>query len=169
MTAVRPGLIALALLAASAPVAAALQLQAYDLRKCVRWDMEPDTGGERSSAWRAARQKARAPLQVFSATAELPEGGTLRKFGACSLRPEGRKRRLRCAPGLDFPLSGASYLTADTQKFRSVAVFSCTSGCDQKIPEAVYELRAQQPDEAVQEKEEHRRSTPFRRACAGLR
>jgi hypothetical protein len=164
-------LLALALAAARGAVAAGipLELQAYDLRKCVRWSITPAPQPQRTMAWRVARLHAKPPLQVFAATAELPEGGTLHEFGACSLRPEGRRLRLRCAPGLDFPLSGASFLAGAPQKFRTVVTFACATGCDQKIPTAVYQLRPVSPGDELQDKEEHQRSTPFRRACAGLR
>lgn len=145
------------------------ELEAFDLRKCVRWSMTPAPQPERSIAWRAAHQRAKPPLQVYSATADLPEGGTLHKYGACSLRQEGRRMRLRCAPVLDFPLSGASFVAANKQEYRTVVTFSCASGCDQKIPDAVYQLRPVASGDALQDKEEHARSTPFRRACAGLR
>jgi hypothetical protein len=154
--------------AAPAP-AAAPEFEAFDLRKCVRWSITPAPQPERSTAWRVARQRAKPPLQVFSATAELPEGGTLHKYGACSLLRERRGTRLRCAPVLDFPLAGASFLAGPKQEYRTAVTFACSSGCDQKIPDAVYQLRTVGPDDALQDKEDHARSTRFRRACAGLR
>lgn len=158
-----------AALAAAPARPSAVELEAYDLRKCVRWSMAPAPEAERSIAWRAARLKAKPPLQVFSATAELPEGGTLHKYGACSLLREGRRTRLRCVPALDFPLAGASFVAAPTQKFRTAIVFACASGCDQKIPDEVYQLLPRPARDPLPQKEEHARATPFRRACAGLR
>jgi hypothetical protein len=161
------GGLAAALLAGAAVAAGPLQV--LDLRKCLRWEAGPALEPVRTAAFRAARLRARAPLQVFSASGDLPEGGTLRKFGACSLQDEGRKSRLRCAPGLDFPLAGASFVAADPQKYKSVIVLKCVAGCDQKIPEPVYLLRADFPDEELRDKEERARSAHFRRTCAGLR
>jgi hypothetical protein len=147
-------------------VAAAPELEAFDLRKCVRWRITPDNDSARSPAWRAAKARARSGLQVFVAGAELPEGGHLRKFGACALRRDGRRLRLGCVPTLDFPLAGASFASAPVQKFRTATTLACTSGCDQKIPDAVYLLNAPAPaDAALAEKEERERGMRFRRTC----
>lgn len=145
-----------------------LELQAYDLRKCVQWAISPAPQPVRSPAYRAARARARGGLEVFTATAELPEGGELRKYGACSYRRVGGKPRLGCVAVLDFPLAGATYVLADVQRLRSATVLRCASGCDQKIPDTVYELHDPAGD-ALQEKEERARSARFRRACASLR
>lgn len=172
MTTARRSLALAALLAGALHAGAgraAGPLETFDLRKCLRWELGPSLEPVRTTAYRAARLRARPPLQVYSASADLPEGGTLRKFGACVYRVEARKARLRCAPGLDFPLSGASFVAADVQKFRGALVLKCVAGCDQKIPETVFALREDPRDEEAREKEEHVRAAPLRRACAGLR
>jgi len=174
----RAALVAAVLLAAGlrpgAGWAAGVELEAFDLRKCLRWEIRPATKPVRTPAWRAARLRARAPLQPFIAQAELPEGGILHKYGACSLRLEGRRPRLhlrlRCAPGLDFPLAGASFVPAEVQPYRGVTTLTCASGCDQKIPERVYQQRERADGKGWRrEDEDHARAAPFRRACASLR
>lgn len=171
MTAGRP--LVLCLLAATALLAApvrsaGVELEAYDLRKCVQWSISPAPQPVRSAAYRAARARARGGLEVFSATAELPEGGELRKYGACSFRRVGGKPRLGCVAVLDFPLAGATYVLSDVQRLRSATVLRCATGCDQKIPDTVYELH-EGTEDAAQEKEERARRARFRRACANLR
>jgi hypothetical protein len=165
----------LALLAAGLALAgpawaAHLELEAYDLRKCLQWSITPAEQPVRSAAYRAARARARGGLEVFVATAELPEGGSLHQYGACSYRRVAGKPRLGCVPVLDFPLAGATFVLANDQRFRTATVLRCASGCDQKIPDLVYALQEDRTsNEAIGEKEERARSAKLRRACAGLR
>jgi hypothetical protein len=171
MTAGRPLVLcflAAGVLHAAAARSAELALEAYDLRKCVQWSISPAPQPVRSAAYRAAKARARSGLEVFTATAELPEGGSLRKYGACSFRRVGGKPRLGCVAVLDFPLAGATYVLADVQRLRSATMLRCASGCDQKIPDTVYELH-ESADDAAQDKEERARGARFRRACAHLR
>ena len=164
-------------LALTAPALATgleLKLETYDLRKCLQWSItrveQPvPQPVARSAAYRAARARARSGIEVFQATAELPEGGSLHKYGACSYRRMGGKPRLGCVPVLDFPLAGASYLTTSEQRFHTAIVLRCVAGCDQKIPDLVYELHEEGSDLDAQEKEERARGVRLRRACAGLR
>jgi hypothetical protein len=163
-------LLAAGLALAAPALAANLGLETYDLRKCLQWSITRSEQPVRSAAWRAAKARARGGLEVFAATAELPEGGLLQKFGACSYRRVAGKPRLACVPVLDFPLAGASYAMADQQPFRTATVLRCVSRCDQKIPDLVYDLHEDAvQDLAAQEKEERVRGTRLRRACAGLR
>ena len=171
MTAGRPLVLcflAAGVLHAATARSAELALEAYDLRKCVQWAISPAPQPVRSPAYRAAKARARAGLAVFTATAELPEGGSLRKYGACSFRRVAGKPRLGCVAVLDFPLAGATYVLADVQRLRSATALRCASGCDQKIPDTVYELH-EPVDDAAQEQEERARGARFRRACANLR
>lgn len=167
----RPLALLAAGLALAAPaLAARLELEAYDLRKCLQWSITRAEHPVRSAAYRAARARARGGLEVFVARAELPEGGSLHKFGACSYRRVAGKPRLGCVPVLDFPLAGATFVLANDQRFRTATVLRCASGCDQKIPDLVYEVHGDRnSDVAVAEKEERARSASLRRACAGLR
>jgi hypothetical protein len=160
-----PALLAGVLLAA--PVAAAsLEFEAHDLRKCLEWSIKPATQADRSPGYRAARARARPGFEVFAADADLAEGGALRKFGACSYRRVAGKPRLGCVPGLDFPLAGANYVAGDGQRARSFILLKCTTGCDQKLPDTVYEITGKQPaDPAAQDKEDRDRSYRFRHAC----
>jgi hypothetical protein len=163
-------LFALGLALAGPALATHLELEAYDLRKCLQWSITRVEQPVRSAAYRAARARARGGLEVFQAKAELPEGGSLRQFGACSFRRVAGKPRLGCVPVLDFPLAGASFVLANDQRFRTATVLRCASGCDQKIPDLVYELHDDTTsDVALTEKEERARSAKLRRACAGLR
>jgi hypothetical protein len=165
-----PLLLAASLALAVPAWAAVPELQAYDLRKCLQWSITRAEQPVRSSAYRAARARARGGLEVFAATAELPEGGELHKFGACSYRHVGGKPRLACVPVLDFPLAGASFAMADQQRLRTATLLRCVSGCDQKIPEAVYDLHeAGVKDLTLREEEERLRGSRLRRTCAGLR
>jgi hypothetical protein len=155
---------------AAGAFAAPLELETYDLRKCLQWTITRTEQPVRSAEYRAARARARGSAEVFSATAELPEGGQLHKFGACTYRRVAGKPRIACVPVLDFPLAGASYVAAEQQRFRTATVLRCVSGCDQKIPDLVYDLHEDAvTDVAAQEKEERARGTRLRRACAGLR
>jgi hypothetical protein len=158
-------------LALAAPVRAAqLELEAYDLRKCVQWSITRAEEPVRTLAYRAAKARARGGLEVFSARAELPEGGLLQKYGACSVRRVAGKQRVACVPVLDFPLAGASYVAAEQQRMRTATVLRCVSGCDQKMPDIVYELHETAvKDAAMREKEQRARGARLRRACAGLR
>ena len=172
MTAAGRTLALAALLAASGHVAAASaaaagpELEAWDLRKCLQWAVRPAPEPVRSAAWRAARARTRPGLEIYAAQAELPGGGELHKFGTCSFRRIGGKARLGCVPGLDFPLAGANFVAADAQPVKSVTALRCTAGCDQKIPEIVYEIRAgMADDEAAAQREERARSARFYRAC----
>src|SRR3954470_24470411 len=100
-------LLAAGLVLAAPALALQPELEAYDLRKCLQWSIKPVEHPDRSAAYRAARARARGGIEVFEATAELPEGGSLHKFGACSYRRVAGKPRLGCVPVLDFPLAGA--------------------------------------------------------------
>jgi hypothetical protein len=163
-------LLAAGLVLAGQAWAARLELEAYDLRKCLQWSITRAEQPVRTAAYRAARARARGGLEVFAATAELPEGGSLHKYGACSYRRVAGKPRLGCVPVLDFPLAGATFVLANDQRFRTATVLRCASGCDQKIPDLVYELQEDRTsDVAVSEKEDRARSAKLRRACAGLR
>jgi hypothetical protein len=163
-------LFALGLALAGPALATHLELEAYDLRKCLQWSITRADQPVRSAAWRAAKARARGGLEVFAASAELPEGGSLHKFGACSYRHVAGKSRFGCVPVLDFPLAGATFVVANDQRFRTTTVLRCATGCDQKIPDFVYELHDdRRSDVAVQEREERARSAKMRRACAGLR
>ena len=167
----RPLALLVAGLALAAPAFAAhLELETHDLRKCLQWSITRAEQPVRTAAYRAAKARARSGYEVFSATAELPEGGLLHKYGACSYRRAGGKPRLACVPVLDFPLAGASFVPADQQRFLTATVLRCASGCDQKIPDLVYDLHDDAlGDLAAQEKEERARGIRLRRACAGLR
>lgn len=163
-------LLAAGLAVAGPALAARLELQAYDLRKCLQWTITRPEQPVRSPDYRAARARARGGLEVFAATAELPEGGLLHKFGTCSWRRIAGKPRLGCVPVLDFPLAGATFVLAAQQPYRTASVLRCASGCDQKIPELVYELHPERTNSAaLREREERARSADLRRACAGLR
>ncbi|MEJ8839723.1 hypothetical protein [Ramlibacter sp. AN1133] len=164
-----PALLAVGLALAAPALASHLELEAYDLRKCLQWSITRADQPVRSPAWRTAKARARGGLEVFAATAELPEGGSLHKYGACSYRRVGGKARMGCVPQLDFPLAGATFVLANDQRFRTATVLRCASGCDQKIPDLVYELDDLGSDIAMQEREERARSAKMRRACAGLR
>ncbi|HET8748168.1 MAG TPA: hypothetical protein VFM98_21400 [Ramlibacter sp.] len=164
-----PALLAAGLLAAPA-FASHFELEAYDLRKCLQWSITRADKPVRTAAYRAARARARGGLEVFQATADLPEGGQLHKFGACSWRHVAGKPRLGCVPVLDFPLAGANFVQARDQRFRTATVLRCASGCDQKIPDLVYQVHEDTTSSlALQEKEERARGAKLRRACAGLR
>jgi len=162
-------LLAPALVLAAPALAAELELEAYDLRKCLQWSITRVEHPERSAAYRAARARARNGIEVFQAKADLPEGGSLHQYGACSYRRVAGKPRLGCVPVLDFPLAGATFVLANDQRFRTATVLRCAAGCDQKIPDLVYELHEGGTDLAAQEKEERTRGAHLRRACAGLR
>jgi hypothetical protein len=136
---------------------------------CLQWSITRTEPPVRSPEYRAAKARARGGLEVFAATADLPEGGSLHKFGACSYRRVRGKPVLGCVPVLDFPLAGATFVLANDQRFRSATVLRCASGCDQKIPDLVYELDDTSSTVAVQEREERARGARMRRACAGLR
>jgi len=163
-------LLAAGLALAGPALAAPLELEAYDLRKCLQWSITRAEQPVRSAAWRAAKARARGGLEVFAATADLPEGGSLHKYGACGYRRVAGKPRVACVPVLDFPLAGATFVVANDQRFRTATVLRCASGCDQKIPDLVYELHDEtRSSVAVQEREERARGAKMRRACAGLR
>jgi hypothetical protein len=164
-----PALLVAALALAAPALANHLELEAYDLRKCLQWSITRVEQPVRSTPYRAAKARARGGLEVFAATADLPEGGSLQKFGACSYRRVAGKTRLGCVPALDFPLAGATFVLANDQRFRTATVLRCASGCDQKIPDLVYELDDTRSDIAMQEREERARGALMRRACAGLR
>jgi hypothetical protein len=164
-----PALFASGLALAAPALADHLELEAYDLRKCLQWSITRVEQPVRSAAYRAAKARARGGLDVFTATADLPEGGSLQKFGACSYRRVAGKPRLGCVPVLDFPLAGATFVLANDQRFRTATVLRCAGGCDQKIPDLVYALNETHSDVASQEREERARGAKMRRACAGLR
>ncbi|GAB3656630.1 hypothetical protein [Ramlibacter alkalitolerans] len=164
-----PALFAAGLVLAAPALATHFELEAYDLRKCLQWSITRAEHPVRTADYRAAKARARGGLEVFAATAELPEGGSLHKFGACSYRHVRGKPVLGCVPVLDFPLAGATFVLANDQRFRSATVLRCASGCDQKIPDLVYELDDTSSPVAVQEREERARGARLRRACAGLR
>jgi hypothetical protein len=163
-------LLAAGLALAAPALASQPELEAYDLRKCLQWSITRVEHPVRSPAWRAARLRARPGLEVFEASAEMPEGGSLHKFGACSYRRVAGKPRLGCVPVLDFPLAGATFAMAREQPLLTATELRCISGCDQKTPDKVYELhRDALVDGEAREKEEHTRAAAFRRACANLR
>lgn len=165
-----PALLAAGLVLAAPAFAAHLELEAHDLRKCLQWSITRADQPVRTAAYRAAKARARAGYEVFAAKADLPEGGQLHQYGACAYRRSGGKARLACMPVLDFPLAGASFVPADQQRFKSATALRCASGCDQKIPDLVYELHVHAVKNlADQDKEERARGTLLRRACSGLR
>jgi len=165
-----PLLLAAGLALAAPALASHFELEAYDLRKCLQWSITRAEQPQHSAAWRAAKARARGGLEVFQATADLPEGGQLHKFGACSWRQVAGKPRLGCVPALDFPLAGATFVLAKDQRLRTATVLRCASGCDQKIPDLVYELHDDTRSSlATREREERARSARLRRTCAGLR
>jgi len=165
-----PALLLAGLALAGPALANHFELEAYDLRKCLQWSITRVGQPVRLPAYRAAKARARGGIDVFQAKADLPEGGSLQKFGACSYRRVRGKPVLGCVPALDFPLAGATFVLANDQRFRTATVLRCSSGCDQKIPDLVYELNDDpRSSEAVQEREERARGAKMRRACAGLR
>ena len=134
--------------------------EAFDAHACLHWKIDnemPGAADEMPAAYRQAvdlanrqpysrhrplsaevfermyREHAAEVVVVYSARAyDRKLHREIEKFGACSLG-EG----LRCLPGQDFPLAGASYRRGPAQGTQATAI--CIAGCG-NAPTAIYDM-----------------------------
>jgi hypothetical protein len=156
----------LAALYATASVGATIELQAFDLNRCLHWHMTSDTGGAESEAYRVALARAQSSHSVFSAGAFTRAGGNVEKFGACSFEYKNNKTVFRCLANQDYPFAGAVFETAQSQRFPTVSVLSCVSGCTKGVPHFIHAINQDIPSNPKAfEAAEQKRLSSFRRAC----
>ena len=165
-TLVRRVLAPLFLLCASTSFGATIELEAFDLKRCLHWHMTSDTGGAQSPAYRAALTKVPPGFSIFSAGASAVSGAFIEKYGSCSFEYKKAKIILQCSPNQDFPFAGATFESSNSQPFSSATVLSCTSGCAKDVPQFIYEINQDIPDDPkANEAAEERRTAQFRKAC----
>ena len=154
------------LLYASAAAGATLDLEAFDVQRCLHWHMTSDVQGATSPAFGAAKAKTRVGYDVFSAGAFRPDGTAIEKFGVCSYERQGRTTRFHCLAGQDYPFAGATYVASQSQGDKYVTALHCTAGCGDRVPNVVYETGQDIPENVNDyEKAEHARASNFHRKC----
>lgn len=107
----------LAALYATASVGATIELQAFDLKRCLNWHMTSDTGGAGSEAYRVALARTQSNYSVFSAVAVKEGGGNIERFGACSFEYKNNKAIFQCLANQDHPFAGSVFETNQSQPF----------------------------------------------------
>lgn len=151
---------------ATSSVGATVELQAFDLNRCLHWHMTSDTGGAESEAYRVALARTYSRYSVFSAGAFTQVGGHVEKFGACSFEYTSNKATFRCLANQDYPFAGAVFQTVQSQPFPTVSVLSCVAGCVNGVPQFIHEIGQDIPSNGKTfEAEEKKRISGFRRAC----
>lgn len=151
---------------ATASVGATIELQAFDLNRCLHWHMTSDTGGAESEAYHAALAKIKSSYSVFSAGAFTQSNGNVEKFGACLFEYKSNKAIFRCLANQDYPFAGAVFETAQSQPFPTVSVLSCVTGCAKGVPQFIHEISQDIPsDPKAFEAAEKKRLANFRSMC----
>lgn len=121
-------------------------MQAFDFDNCLIWNIHSELpfaeSGMEPPALKAAQALANLPMNMYfgihTAFALNKPDESIEKYGVCKYKTETRgSDEITCLPGLDFPLSGATY--SQIRSKGQLPSLKCVSGC-RGVPSFVYDL-----------------------------